>query len=61
LISRSGTSTVLLDEFHASTMGVPWPDVLQRLHMANPLSLIARRFSADMVIINFVAADLARR
>ncbi len=29
--------------------------------MANPLALIARRFSADMVIIDFIADDLRRR
>lgn len=29
--------------------------------MANPLALIARRFSADMVVINFIADDLRRR
>jgi hypothetical protein len=29
--------------------------------MVNPLALIARRFSADLVIVNFIAADLNRR
>ncbi|HUO43445.1 MAG TPA: SGNH/GDSL hydrolase family protein [Burkholderiales bacterium] len=29
--------------------------------MANPLAVIARRFSPDMVIVNFIAEDLSRR
>jgi hypothetical protein len=29
--------------------------------MANPLAVIARRFSSDMLIVNFIAEDLSRR
>jgi len=29
--------------------------------MANPLAVIARRFSTDMIVVNFIAEDLSRR
>ena len=30
-------------------------------YMANPLALVARRFSADMIVVNFIVEDLRRR